>query len=59
MFDVKKAQDEAKEELAKERTDAAKKKIKSKLKDIESARAVVRNLEREYEVLLEDIGEAA
>ena len=59
MFDVKKVQDEAKEELAKERGEAAKKKIKTKLKDIEAARLIVRNLEREYEVLLEDIGESA
>lgn len=56
MFDVKAVQAEAEKELAKEQSEAAKGKIKTKLKQIASSRAVTANLEREYEVLLAEIG---
>ncbi len=59
MFDVKAVQKEAEEEVAAEQADAARGKIKGKLKDIAQAKAIVRNLEREYEVLLAEIGEAS
>ena len=57
MFDVKKAQEAAEAELAEDRCKEAKKRIKSKLQAIAAAKKVVQNLEREYTVLLEDIGE--
>ncbi len=57
MFDVKKAQEEAEAEIAEERGKEAKRLIKTKLKEIAAAKKVVSNLEREYAVLLEDIGE--
>lgn len=55
-FDVKSAQAEAERELAKEQAEAAKSKIKGKLKQIAAAKAVVSNLEREYAALLLEIG---
>ena len=57
MFDVKKAQEDAEAELAEERAEKAKTRIKSKLREIAAARKVLGNLNREYEILLEDIGE--
>lgn len=57
MFNIKEIEKEAKEELGNEQAQNAKTKIKSKLKQIEQARKVVRNLEHEYDMLLEDIGE--
>ena len=59
VFDVKAAQAEAEKELAEERTKEAKNKIKTKLKEIASAEKMLKNLRREYAVLLEDIGETA
>lgn len=56
MFDVSAAQKQAQEELAKEASDKAKGKIKEHLKKIASAKAIVANLEREYEVILKEIG---
>jgi len=56
MFDVTKAQKEAEAEIAEEALKAAKGKIKDHLKRLAAARAVVTNLEREYEVLLREIG---
>jgi len=56
MFDIKSVEKAAQEEIAKERGEAAKKKIKDHLRKVAAARAVVRNLEDEYQVLLQDIG---
>ena len=58
MFDIKKIEAEAREELAEEQGKAAKASLKAKLKAISQARAVVANLEREYEVLLREVGSA-
>ena len=55
MFDMKKIKDEAEKELQKERAEKAKKKIKNKLQEIESAKLIVRNLERELEDLYVEI----
>ena len=55
MIDIKKAEQEAKEELAKERTEEVKRKLKTKMKEIETAKLVVRNLEREYEDLVTEL----
>lgn len=57
MFDIKKIEAEAKKELADEQSKDAKNKIKKKVREIEQARRIVRNLEGEYEVLLRDIGD--
>ena len=56
MFDIKEVEKAAREELAEEQSKNAKTKIKSKLKEIATARAIVANLEREYEILLQEIG---
>jgi hypothetical protein len=59
MFDIKKVKDEAAAEIAKEQADAAKSKIKQKLRQIAQSRAITANLEREYEALLAEIGSEA
>jgi len=56
MFDINQVEKDAKAELVKERGEAAKKKIKEKLRQIATARQVVANLEGEYELMLKDIG---
>lgn len=56
MFDITAAEKAAREELAKEASEAAKIKIKGKLKAIAASEAVTANLKREYEVLLREIG---
>ncbi|MBT1154445.1 hypothetical protein J1C56_02450 [Aminobacter anthyllidis] len=55
MFDIKAVEAEAKKELNEERTKAAKAKLKAALKRIEDARAILRNAEDEYAVILRDI----
>lgn len=55
MFDIKKAEADAKAELAKEQAEGAKVKIKAKLKQIAASKEVTANLEREYEVLLREV----
>ena len=57
LFDVKEAEEAARAEIAEDRIKDAKKKIKTKLTEIAAAEAVVRNLKREYDVLMEDIGD--
>lgn len=59
MFDVKKIQAEAEKEISEAQAVAAKGKIKDHLKRIAAARAVVANLERDYQVLLAEIGSDA
>lgn len=56
MFDIKAVEKEAQAEIAKERGEAAKKKIKDKLRQIAAAKQVVTNLQGEYELLLQEIG---
>jgi hypothetical protein len=55
LLDIKKVQEEAEAEVAKEEASKAKESIKAHLKKIAAARAVVSNLEREYEVLLRTV----
>ncbi len=55
MFDIKSVEKEAKLEIAKEQAEKAKGSIKAKLKQIACARAVVANLEREYDVLIAEV----
>jgi len=47
MFDVKKAMDEAKKEVAEEQFNKAKDKYKSKLRELAQAEAIVANIKRE------------
>lgn len=56
MFDIKTVEAEAKKEIAEEQGKRAKEKIKGHLAKICAARAVIANLEREYEVLLAEVG---
>jgi hypothetical protein len=56
LFDIKAAEEQARKEVAEEQAKAAVAKLKAKLKAISAARAVVANLEREYEVLLREAG---
>lgn len=55
MFDLSKAKAEAQKEFAEERVESAKRKIKSKLLEIDKAKKVVRNLERELEDLYAEL----
>lgn len=57
MFDIKKIEDEAREELADEMGKSAKVKIKAKLREIAMAEKALINMRNEYTVLLRDIGE--
>jgi hypothetical protein len=56
MFDIKKIETEAANELAAERATAAKGKIKDSLKRINAAALVLQNLRDEHAVILRDIG---
>ena len=51
VFDIKKAKEEAAKELAEEKSGKAKEKIKSKMRELSTAKKVVANLERELEDL--------
>lgn len=57
LIDTGKIQEEALAEFMKERSDAAKKKIKAKMKEIDDAELVVRNLKREMDDLLKQLTE--
>ena len=57
MIDINQVESEAQEIIRKEKHDAAVLKIKSKLAEIEKARTVLRNLERELEDIKADLGE--
>lgn len=59
MTDIELIEAQAKKEIAEETSDSARKRIKSHLLRLIAARAVVTNLEREYEVLLREIQDAA
>lgn len=56
MFDITAVEKEARAELAKEQSEAAKTKIKAKLQQISNAEKVLANLKQEYTYLLQDIG---
>ena len=57
LFDVNEVEKEALAEVAKERSDNARKKLKAKLVEIEKSKAVTRNLEAEYAALKLEITE--
>lgn len=57
MFDIKKAKEEAEKEFAEEKAKIAKEKIKAKLKQLDTAKKVVANLQRELDDLYVDISQ--
>lgn len=56
MFDIKKLEQEAKDELSAEVSKAAKGKIKASLIAVSRAQAVLDNLRAEHAVILRDVG---
>lgn len=56
MFDIKKIEEEAKKEVNDELAISAKTQIKAKLKQIDTAKKVLVNLNLEYDSLLREIG---
>lgn len=59
MFEIKKLEAEIDKEVAAEAIEMAKGKLKSKRREIGRAKAVVRNLEREYDALLLEVSDDA
>ena len=57
MFDAKEVLAEAEKEVRADAVKAAKTRIKSAIKSLEAARKVVRQLERDLEVIMAEIGE--
>lgn len=51
MFDIKEVKKKAQEEYREERMKEATKKIKAKMKELDNAKLIVRNLERELQDL--------
>lgn len=58
MFDIKKVQEEAEKEIMDEKLLVAKKRIKSKLNERESAKRILANIEREIDDLYVELGES-
>lgn len=56
MIDVKKVKEEAEKEIMEERLKSAKIKVKKKLSEIDDAKLIVKNLERELVDLYDQIG---
>lgn len=57
MIDIKKVREEAEKEVGEEKIETAKRQVKQKMKEIETARKIVRNLERELDDIYATIGE--
>lgn len=57
MIDIKSVQKAAEEEVRAERITAAKGRLKAKIQQIENAKTVLANLNREYEDLVRAIGD--
>lgn len=57
MIDIKKVQEEAEKEFNEEKMTKAKNRVKGKLKELESAKQIVRNLERELQDIYATIDE--
>ena len=55
VADTKTLREQAEEEVAQEKAKAAKEKIKVKLKELDKAKLVVRNIERELEDLMVEV----
>lgn len=59
LFDIKAVEDEAKAEIHKEIQGKATKALVKKLRDLESAKQIVRNIEREIDDLKASIAEGS
>lgn len=59
MFDIKKVKEEAAKEIAEEQGKKAKDALKAKLRALEAAKAVVRNIEREIDDLEASIADGS
>lgn len=55
VADAKSLREQAEEEVAQEKAKAAKEKIKIKLKELDKAKLIVRNIERELEDLMVEV----
>ncbi len=59
MFDINALEKEAQAEFAAEKTTRAKSALKSKLRELDTARGVVRNIERELDDLKQSIADGS
>ncbi len=59
LFDIKKLEDDVDAEMLEAHVKDAKRKLIAKRKDIGAAESIVRNLRREYDVLLLEISDDA
>lgn len=59
MFDIKKVAEEARAEIAKEKAEKAKTALVKKLRDLDAAKRVVANIEREVKDLEESIADGS
>jgi UPF0288 family protein (methanogenesis marker protein 3) len=57
MFDIKKAKEEAEREIAEERVKRAKEKIKAKLREVEAAKKILANHQRELDDLYAELSQ--
>lgn len=57
MFDIKKAKEEAEKEIAEERVKKAKEKIKLKLREIDAAKKILANHQRELDDLYAELSQ--
>jgi len=57
MIDISKVKEEAEKEVAEEKIKAAKTLVKDKLKELDDAKEVVRNVQRELEDLYAEIAQ--
>lgn len=55
LMEVKDLREQAEKEVAEEKAKAAKEKIKSKIKELDKAKLIVRNIERELEDLMIEV----
>ena len=55
MFEIKSVIKQATEEVQKEKTEALKERLKAKLREIEKAKEVLKNLESEYNFLISEM----
>ena len=59
MFDIKKVEDEVKAEIAKEQAEKAKTALVKKLRDLENAKRIVANIQREIDDLKASIADGS
>lgn len=57
ISDVKSLREQAEKEVAEEKAKAAKEKIKTKLKELDKAELIVRNIKRELEDLMIEVSQ--